>query len=199
MSSFLNCPLCNFISPNRNLWLSHIRGVHSNDDDFSMVCGISECTATYSKCSSFISHVYRKHRDVLSVPDKVEHSTCSSEHTDSVVFERSVDMEHTISQILGTDALLQQKKSALHVLNLKEVHGLSEIAVQHVIHETQSIFSHTVHRIKAGVSEHLSRSGIEAPSSLYDMFSDIDDPFKGLHTSYLQEKFYRENLDCIVS
>ncbi len=127
MSSFLNCPLCNFISPNRNLWLSHIRGVHSNDDDFSMACGISECTATYSKCSSFISHVYRKHRDVLSVPDKVEHSTCSSEHTDSVVFERSVDMEHTISQ----------QMRYYNRRNLKEVHGLSEIAVQHVIHETQ--------------------------------------------------------------
>ena len=33
-------------------------------------------------------------------------------------------------------------------------------------------FSHTVHRIKAGVSEHLSCSGIEAPSSLNEIFSD---------------------------
>lgn len=214
-----NCPLCNFISPTRNLWLSHIRSVHSDDDHFSLVCGISGCSAFYSKCSSFVSHVYRKHRDILCAPEETGQSspintaqeprTSTSEPSDpTTLLEPSgseyeyrtadVDMQHTMSHLLGTDSLMQRKKSALYILNLKEIHGLSEVAVRNVIQETQLIFSHTVHRIKAGVSEHLSRSGIEAPSNLYEMFSDVSDPFQGLHSTHLQERFYVEHLDCIV-
>ena len=50
-----------------------------------------------------------------------------------------------------------------------------------------------LHRIEAGVSKQLSRNGIEIPESFEHMFSDISDPFRGLHTSYLPEKFYGES------
>ena len=206
-----DCPLCNFASPTRNQWISHLRSVH-NDDNFNVVCGISDCKATYTKCASFVSHVYQKHREALSVSGDVRNFTFTSDVPDaqSSSYEpndlqidqpvaRSVDMEHTISQILGTDTLLQKEKAALYILNLKEVHGLSETAVQHVIRETKLVLSHTILRIKAGVSEHLSRHGVEVPDSLQQMFLNVNDPFEGLHTIYLQEKFYRENLNCSVS
>ena len=208
-----DCPLCNFASPTRNQWISHLRSVHHNDDNFSVVCGIRDCTATYTKCASIVSHVYRKHREALSVSGDARSFTTTSLVPDAQLssyydpsdlqidqsVSRSVDMEHTISQILGTDTLLQKEKAALYILNLKEVHGLSETAVQHVIGETKLVLSHSILRIKAGVSEHLSRHGIEVPDSLQQMFLSVKDPFEGLHTIYLQEKFYRENLNCSVS
>lgn len=101
-------------------------------------------------------------------------------------------MEHTVSMILGTDDLLQRKKSALYILNLKEIHGLSELAVKSVIHETQSLFSHTVERLKLAISENLSRSGVDEPPSIKDVFGSVTDPFDGLSSTYLQERFYIE-------
>ena len=65
-----------------------------------------------------------------------------------------------------------------------------------MIREMKLVLSHTILRIKAGVGEHLSRHGIKVPDSLQQMFSNVSDPFEGLHTIYLQEKFYRENLNC---
>ena len=203
--SCYDCSMCNFSAPGRKLWLSHLRGVHSEDEDFHVVCKIDGCTTEYTKCSSLVSHVYRKHRDVLA-----ESNSLANDDTDSV--EKSYDgnecfsdtmpnieLEHTISHLLGTDEELQKEKAALYILNLKEIHGLSESAVQHVVGETQAVFSHTFKRMKAGVGEHLSRSGIDVPQSLSEMFASVMDPFQGLSTTHLQEKYYREHFKCIVS
>ena len=53
--------------------------------------------------------------------------------------------------------------------------------------------------MKAGVSEELSRHGIDVPETLEQLFVNVQDPFKGLETTYLQEKFYREKFNCLVS
>lgn len=97
--------------------------------------------------------------------------------------------------------MFHKKKRLLYTLNLKDVRGLSESAVAHVVKEMQTVFAHTMERIQAGVSEHQSRNGIdiEALPTLDDMFIEMKDPFKGLNTPHLQEKFYQDHFGCIVS
>ena len=124
------------MSPTRELWLSHLRGVHIDDDNFSIVCGINHCDAFYSKCSSFLSHVYRKHRGELSAANQAEHPATEldidtsseqpnfEEHSGDqaqtdLMPSRSIQMEHAISHILGTDKLFQMQKTSLYILNLK--------------------------------------------------------------------------------
>lgn len=108
----------------------------------------------------------------------------------SMMLYQKAILPSTISHLLGTDNILQKEKAALYILNFKDVRGLSESAVDHIVKETQAIFSHSIGRIQAGVNEHLSRNGIDMLPSLNDVFVDVRDPFQGLNTTHLQEKFY---------
>ena len=214
-SAGYDCTLCNISSPTRNFWLSHLRNVHSKDEDFFITCGINECTASYTKCSSFVSHVYRQHRDALL---DSKSKLCAVRSSNSCDFDESIgpgtptycneddtlnviQLQHTVEQLLGTDELAQQKKSALYILNLKDVRGLSDSSVNYMLKQTQEIFQHSVGRIRAGVNERLARNGVD-PEEIPDLsnfFDSVELPFQGLHSTFLQEKFYHHHLGCIVS
>ncbi len=168
--------------------------------------------AHYTRCASFVSHVYRQHRDIvvvsknpvraleMSITELVEDV---AEDVDYDIYEgeERTDLQHTIDQITQKDHVKQQKKSALYILNLKEIRCLSESAVDHVVKETQKIFKHTVGRLRAGVYECIANSGTDPSSipNLTQFLSNVEHPFQGLHSIFLQEKFYREQLGCIVS
>ena len=135
------CRLCSFRTRTISEWISHLCLVHSEDDEFSVRCGINGCTREYRKCASFLTHVYRHHRDVVissstassadvvnpsfegmfSSPVPLHEHICDSSNT----FEHSA-IDHTVHQLLGTDKIEQKKRSAVFILYLKEVKGLSE-------------------------------------------------------------------------
>ena len=48
--------------------LSHIRQVHSGDEDFQITCGISNCEKSYNKFDSFYRHVRNRHHVFLEIP-----------------------------------------------------------------------------------------------------------------------------------
>lgn len=91
---------------------------------------------------------------------------------------------------------------ALYVLNLKEICGLSESAVNRVIKETQNVFNHTIGRVKAGINECLSRNSMSQDEALAvdlnQFITAVSDPFEGVHSTFLQERFYENNLGCMV-
>lgn len=119
MSTSCGCPLCNFSAPTRSLWLSHLRNVHHHDDNFAITCGIDDCTSTYTNCASFVSHVYRQHRDAIisqvNPPCNLKHSNTTSEVDYNAlcsyeyVIEERTDLQHTVDQILKKDCEEQQK------------------------------------------------------------------------------------------
>lgn len=75
MSASCECPLCNFSAPSRNLWLSHIRNVLLF---FPLPVELMNVVVPiYTKCASFVSHVYRQHRDIII------NQACTSACTDS--------------------------------------------------------------------------------------------------------------------
>ena len=59
------CSLCSFRTGCVPELVSHIRLVHFSDPTFSLTCGIDECEKHFKKCSSFLSHVYRHHRQCI--------------------------------------------------------------------------------------------------------------------------------------
>lgn len=146
------CSLCNFSSPTKALWRD-----------------IDGCGASYSKCASLVSHVYRQHRERISAGRKTNNRADMPRQSDdfqgdgrssyfggqdvSMNEHSQTDLQHVIDQILQTDGNEQQKKGALYILGLKEKCGLSESVVNHVIKETQKVFDHTIGRAKAGVDE----------------------------------------------
>lgn len=63
------------------------------------------------------------------------------------------------------------------------------------------MINHTIGHVRAGVNECLAKTGInpnEIPN-LSEFLSRIEHPFQGIHSTFLQEKFYREKLECTVS
>lgn len=212
-TSSCDCPLCNFSSPSRGLWLSHLRSVHSKDNDFFISCDINGCGSSYSRCASFVSHIYRQHREIIMAGQLqnspvVSYNDCGEDRRDIESFElmcseplRS-DLQHAVDQLLQTADEEQKKKAALYILNLKEIRGLSQVAIDNIVQETQKVFNHSFGRIKAGVDECLSRSSIVPDESLAadldHLFVNAKDPFEGLHSTYLQESYYRCHLGCMV-
>lgn len=201
-----SCPMCNFLAPTTSLWLSHIRSVHSTDANFQINC----CSTSYNKCPSFVSHMYRRHRDLLTVQRRTYESSAvdlpaQSDPQCSEITEMHSNIEsheqHAINQLLGNDAEAQKKVSALFLLHLKESKGLSQSAVNEVVVASQKLFNHTMGRIQAGVMDCLSKNGLVSSDlpGLDNVFKSVQDPFSGLTSTFLQEKYYREELKCIVS
>ena len=210
-TSSYDCPLCNFSCPTKNLWLSHLRRVHSNDDNFYVTCDINNCGTSYTKCSSFVSHVYRQHRDNMVITTR-QHSSltpendsgCRMELVDDVSFDGDIDheqerndLQHIINGLLEIDEEEQTKKAALFILHLKERRNLSQVAVDDVLKEVNGLFSHVIGRIKAGVHECMTKSN--PVESINELFASATNPFQPLHSTYLQETYYQSHLGCMVS
>ena len=106
-----------------------------------------------------------------------------------------------LSRLLGTDVAAQKRSAALFLLKLKEICRLSQAAINDVVHEWGGIFSHTVQLMNSRIREVLSSSGIDLNSinGLNEVFVDVPNPFMGLETRYLQEKYYLEELGLVVS
>ena len=88
------CPLCHTFSTSAyRLWLSHLGQVHRNESSFRVMCGYHGCAETKSSYSSFYSHVYRKHPELIrkrcqapcSDEDTLSHFPSTCETTDNTV------------------------------------------------------------------------------------------------------------------
>ena len=109
--------------------------------------------------------------------------------------------QNEINQLLGTDGQAQKRESALFLLHLKEEKGLSQSAINEVVIASQKLFKHTISRVEAGVEDCLSKEAflLSDIPGLSALFSNVKDPFSGLISQFLQEKFYKEELQCVVS
>jgi hypothetical protein len=146
---------------------------------------------------------------VSSLISTVErHNPAMQEQTPAAMQEQAVIdlslpsyVSHAVDQLLHTDGYKQMKKSSLFLMHLKEERLLTQAAVNDVITGCREIFHHTVCRLQAGVSQQLSKSGIDSSeiNELHCVFDHAHDPFNGLETTYLQEKFIEKELGYIVS
>ena len=182
------CSLCNTRSPSLPLWMSHLRLVH-HEEDCVVQCPVQDCDAFYSKVNSLCSHVYRKHRGIYAISSA--RSTCQDVPKVSgsgiiiIDFFLPSSLSHDVNQLLQRDAHEQKKKSSIFLLQLKEECMLTQVAINDVVSGCREVFQHTVGHLRAGVSQKLSQSGIDASdiNGFGDVFSEIADPFFGLETS----------------
>ena len=103
--------------------------------------------------------------------------------------------------LIGSDVEEVRRSSALFLLKLKEQRRISQVAVDDIVNGCKSLFCHTIVRVKAGVRAKLAESGVD-PSTIDGLdsaFEDVSNPFEGLKTSYLQEKYFRDTLGLVVS
>ena len=104
------------------------------------------------------------------------------------------DLEH----LLGIDATLQKKNSALFLMKLKETRQLSQVAIDDVVEGSRTVFLHTIQRLHSGTRAKLAALGLD-DTLLDSVFTDIPDPFEGLETRHMQEKCFKEDFGLVVS
>jgi hypothetical protein len=156
--------------------------------------------------------MYRQHREEITNKQGSESASTHAHEqtflsdtgfstTSATAGPISDELQHDIHQLLGIDSFEQQKKSSLFLLQLKEERLVSQATINDVVKGCKAVFEHTLGRAKAGVKYKLSQSGID-PSDVHELeevFSAVTDPFYGLETAHLQDKFIAENLGYIVS
>lgn len=207
-----SCPLCNLLSPNLRAHISHIRQVHSKQPNFSLVCGIDQCPQVFTSFGAFNSHVYRKHRASLGL------GTAEDEHEELIADESPLEtpegpsysfvnedhpqeIQYDVWHLRGVDKDQQQRRAAKFVLKLKEVCNVSERTVGEVVTGYRSLLSHSIATVKASVKDSLGGAGlmISDIQGLEEAFSDTPDVFQGLETTYLQEKYFKDHFNLLVS
>ena len=100
----------------------------------------------------------------------------------------------------GADQEELRRSSALFLLKMKEQRKTSQVAIDDIVEGSRSLFCQTLTRLRAGVNAQLAEVGVDPDSvGLEKIFKNIVDPFNGLETCYLQEKYFRESLYLIVS
>ena len=168
-------------------------------------------------CHAMPCHVYRKHKQAGIIRSRSSNngldilSSTESNHTESFeqFFDQSISTNGSISEtsqaeidhLLGTDQEKQKRASALFLLKLKESKQVSQVVIDEIVGEWDTLFSHTTLRIQAGVRASLAAAGIDSNAlpGLNEVFDNIPKPFDGLETRFKQEKYYRESLFLIVS
>lgn len=81
---------------------------------------------------------------------------------------------------------------------MKEYRRITQVALDDIIEEWESLFSHSVQRQHARVRETLASAGIDEIDGLDEIFQVVPSPFEGLETRHKQEKVLQLVVcDCV--
>ena len=222
------CPLCShFAAPTLKTVVRHIGAVHSHDPAFHVRCGVEDCPRTYRNYHTYKKHMYTKHRSLLnlSVTETAREEDISSQlvsNTSQSAEEIIMDdvtsfsepnvseleagcseheaSEHNSSHQMITD---KRKASALFLLKAKEVNKISQSGLNAIIQDFTTLLDQKINSLKVEVSRVLRQRGAEEDicTEILSLFSEswLQNPFNGLDTEFLQQKFYTEAFGLVVS
>ena len=185
--------------------LNHIGRCHSSEPGFHVLCGIQECTRTYTNYNAFRNHVKKHHSILLDgeigngiIPEGGLGLDVDLEPEDLLNDEEhdELDIEREQAQI--------RRNNALCLMQIKEEGKLTQKNLDHVVNRTTQIVHNTIDMVKNGVAERLDAFGITLDDipGLKEFFEEenhIFDPFKDIANFREQVKYYRENFNLVVS
>lgn len=205
------CPLCShFATPTLKAVVRHVGAVHSHDPAFHVRCGVEDCPRTYRNYLTYKKHMYTKHRSVLnlSVMETARETDTSSTSADEVITDdvalfSEPDVEPEGEHISSDQMIADKKASALFLLKAKEVNKISQSSLNAIIQDFTTLLDQRVDSLKVEVSRVLRQRETEESicAEILSLFGDsrLQNPFDGLDTEFLQQKFYTETLGLVVS
>ena len=212
-TNVVRCALCGYQVLKLLQLVSHLRLVHSGDPNFELVCGIGGCQQEFRTFSAFSSHVYRSHRAALgllaedpsdkgSPPSSSQQVTVADNEMDCGILElQPSNWEETRNPVLLYSEPEQQLAAAKFLLGLKENKHISQTAIDDVVSGCGILISGMVNSLKVIVQRKLLEAGVAYAviEDINDAVSELPDPFSGLQTAYLQNKFYKDHFHYVVS
>ena len=113
---------------------------------WSCPCGLKKMECRIATFEFYLSSKFWRVRYEVLSHNSTQDLECIYENSSG-----RTSLQHAVDQILEKDEEVQVKKEALFILNLKEIRGLSEAAVDRILGETSKMFRHSLGRIEAGV------------------------------------------------
>ena len=168
-----SCTICHrFSSKSSKVVLRHIGSVHSYEPGFSITCGIKGCARVYTNFRSFQKHLQRKHDGAFS--DQRSDSNSGRLSDDDNQEETNLDLSFASNDPNEHEQGVSLKRSAaLFLLKTLEVGRVSQVTLQTVIEGVTDLFQ-----------AHLGEEFVE--------------PFAGLESAYLQQKYFKEEFNMVV-
>lgn len=190
----VECWICHsFAAPSLKAIIRHIGSVHSNDPNFNVCCGIQGCSRRYKNYHSFRRHFYRKHHNSTVTRNNTTYSNdLSTEDEDENASSGIHDDLH--EAILNPNI---NKQRALFVLKTKEVHKVSQTALNGLLGDVTLLFQRHMDIFTKEIKVLLDSSNYPELLSFLQKQQMID-PFEGLHSKFLQEKFFHNHLGLVV-
>jgi hypothetical protein len=198
-SDRFTCQICrNYSAQNFPRVLSHIGAVHSHEAGFFLTCGFENCVKTYSNYYSFRRHLKSRHPHILrdGCPSVMPGQNDQHEEIIDINLEDVSAEEEIISP--QTSSSISMRNSALFILKLKEIHKVSQSAVNDIIQEITAFTQQGIEEIKFKLFSTLSDMPNPGVDEIF-LNSLLNDPFIGLTSEYLQNKYFEENLKLVVS
>ena len=212
-SQAVPCTLCAYFSLSLVLHISHLRLVHPSDHLFQLTCNINGCTEEFRSFLSYNSRVYCRHRFALGLEKigELVHTPCDQQQKitiddtssgDNFILGGTPDYEITqeftkISEKEDCQAL--QKEIAVFLLRLSEEKHVPQVAIDDIVRTCRKICQQTTTLALQKVSDTLQKKGITASEEITVSLTSVPDPFKGIDSAYLLDKFCRDNFNFVVS
>ena len=157
------------------------------------MCGIRGCTRTYHNFHSFRKHLRRVHLETV-IEERLPGDELQS---------MEIDDSHSRESSPEDQRGFEQKSSALFLLKTREVHKVSQLALNQLTADFATMSASELETLKGNVFASLRAAGItpEEVGGLSKAFSEsrLADPFGGLLTEFQQRKYYKQNLNLVVS
>ena len=190
-----NCPLCtSFAAKNLKGVVRHVGSIHAHDSNFRICCGIDGCHRTYRKFLSYKKHIYGKHLKIsrgsgVGLLQDMEVS-------DDII--QDDDFDDGSSRVPSPTAVVQNKTSALFLLKLENEFKVPSTAIDCIIEDVTTLLNNEIESLH---SELVAKSrDIVIDSEITSVFETVArDPFEGLRSDYFRDKYYREELQFLVS
>ena len=156
------------------------------------------------------------HDDLVTEPESSQDLTPLTVTHDDVVMDHSSTLQvekryqdelstcNTMSLMMSNKAhSIIDRNVAMYLLKLKEVHYLSQAAIDCVVSGTKSLLEQHLALVKGEVDMQLQQAQSQGAEDIHvgvsSIFEDVHDHFARLNSAYMQEKYFRDNFHLVVS
>uniref|UniRef100_A0A7M5XHF3 C2H2-type domain-containing protein n=1 Tax=Clytia hemisphaerica TaxID=252671 RepID=A0A7M5XHF3_9CNID len=183
--------------------LSHLNLIHGIDKNFTCLCPVEDCFRKFIKYDTLYRHVRKDHKAILGLlkratvderetgpndanntehEDNNNNSTASDDDDDEEEFQE--EKESNFHQLLE----LQTRKLIL----LLKSHKIPQHIIDCTVSTTSALFDTTVNLCMDIVKKQSLDGQEDTYQAICEESNEIINPFTGLNTKYLQDKFLDE-------
>lgn len=181
------CSMCSYCSAGESQLLNHVLKIHQHDPNFHVYC--ASCLRSYHTLSSFRKHISRGCVQAQQVNDD------AADVEDGIEMEEHLHGEEDMDQRADCQPISQQWHEARFILSIKEKYVLSQAAVDAVLFSTAELFSALLDDTLASLRLDLPEEWMQL---IQQRLGERRTLFSGLSTSYLQQKYFKEEFQLVV-